>query len=56
MEGKITVSPATEAQLTAWREALQPAVDAQITEVSASGIDGKAARELFMAELEAASK
>jgi len=56
MEGKITVSPATDAQLAAWREALQPAVDAQITEVSASGIDGKAARELFMAELEAASK
>jgi len=56
MEGKIAVSEATEAQLEAWREALQPAVDAQIAEVSASGIDGMAARELFMSELAAASK
>jgi len=56
MQGKISVSAATEAQLAAWREALQPAVDAQIAEVSASGIDGKAGLDLFMQELAAASK
>ncbi len=56
VEGKIAVSAATEEQLAAWREALQPAVDAQIAEVSTSGIDGKAAQALFLSELAAASK
>jgi len=56
MKDKIAVSAATDEQLAAWREALQPAVDAQIAEVTKSGIDGKAAHALFMSELEAASK
>jgi hypothetical protein len=56
MKGKITISPATEEQLAAWKKQLQPAIDAQIADVSKTGIDGKAAHELFMSELAAAAK
>ena len=55
MEGKINVSPATDEQLAAWKEALQPIIDAKIAEVSETGLDGMAAYEMIKAEIAAES-
>nr|WP_319250987.1 TRAP transporter substrate-binding protein [uncultured Celeribacter sp.] len=53
MEGEITVTPATEEQMTAWSESLQPIIDAEIAEVSETGVDGQAAYDMMLAEIAA---
>ncbi len=53
MSGETVVTPATDAQITAWTEALQPIVDAKVAEVTAAGIDGAAALEMLKAEISA---
>ena len=45
MEGEIAITPATEAQLTAWQEALSPLVQAKLDEAAETGIDAEAAYE-----------
>jgi TRAP-type C4-dicarboxylate transport system substrate-binding protein len=55
MDGEITVTPATEAQMAAWTEALQPVIDAKLAEVGETGVDAKAAYEALKAEIEAVS-
>ncbi|WP_339114095.1 TRAP transporter substrate-binding protein [Thioclava sp. GXIMD2076] len=51
MEGKIAITPATDAQMDAWKTALQPLVDAKIEEASSTGIDGQAAYEFLTSEI-----
>ena len=51
MEGKITVTPATDAQLSAWTEALKPIVDAKLAEVGETGVDAQAAYDMLKAEI-----
>ncbi|MAC82487.1 MAG: ABC transporter substrate-binding protein [Rhodobacteraceae bacterium] len=51
MDGEITVTPATDAQMQAWKTALQPVIDAKIAEVSETGVDGKAAFEMLESEI-----
>ena len=53
MEGEITVTPATEEQMAAWSESLQPIIDAEIAEVSETGVDGQAAYDMMLAEIAA---
>ncbi len=53
MSGETVVTPATDAQITAWTKALQPIVDAKVAEVTAAGIDGAAALEMLKAEISA---
>lgn len=53
MDGKTTVTPATDAQMSAWKDALQPVIDSKIAEVSEAGIDGAAAYEMLMSEIAA---
>ncbi|CUH65326.1 C4-dicarboxylate-binding periplasmic protein precursor [Thalassovita gelatinovora] len=53
MAGQTTVTPATEEQVTAWTEALQPVVDAKLAEVSETGVDGAAALAMLKAEIAA---
>ena len=53
MEGQVTVTTATDAQLAAWTESLTPVIEAKIAEVSETGIDGQAAYDMLMAEIEA---
>ncbi|WP_417254877.1 TRAP transporter substrate-binding protein [Celeribacter sp.] len=50
MEGQTTITPATEAQMAAWTEALQPVFDAKLAEVSETGLDGPAIFEALKAE------
>ncbi|MBY6091889.1 TRAP transporter substrate-binding protein [Maritimibacter alkaliphilus] len=51
MDGKITVTPATEAQVSSWEEQLAPIVQAKLDEAAETGIDAQAALELFKAEI-----
>ncbi|MBT9386501.1 TRAP transporter substrate-binding protein [Pseudooceanicola sp. CBS1P-1] len=51
MEGKITIHPATDAQVAAWKEALQPVVDAKLKEVSETGVDAQAAYDMMKSEI-----
>ncbi|MDA9207711.1 TRAP transporter substrate-binding protein [Octadecabacter sp.] len=53
MADQTTITPATDDQMAAWTEALQPVVDAKIAEVSEAGIDGAAALEMLRAEIAA---
>ncbi|MEC7760624.1 MAG: TRAP transporter substrate-binding protein [Pseudomonadota bacterium] len=53
MEGKITLTAATDEQLTAWTEALQPVIDSKIAEVGETGVDAMAAYEMLKAEIAA---
>nr|WP_321509784.1 TRAP transporter substrate-binding protein [uncultured Celeribacter sp.] len=53
MEGEITVTPATEEQMAAWSESLQPIIDAEIAEVSETGVDGQASYDMMLAEIAA---
>lgn len=53
MEGKITVTPATEAQMAAWKTALQPLVDAKLAETASAGVDAKAAHDALLTEIAA---
>ncbi|SLN59818.1 C4-dicarboxylate-binding periplasmic protein precursor [Aquimixticola soesokkakensis] len=55
MDGKITITPATDAQLAAWTQTLSPIVAAKIAEVSQTGIDGQAAYDMFLSEIDAVS-
>ncbi|MCA0043937.1 TRAP transporter substrate-binding protein [Celeribacter litoreus] len=55
MDGEIEVTPATDEQLAAWKESLQPVIDEKIAQVSESGVDGQAAYEMFIAEVAAES-
>ncbi|MBN8189350.1 MAG: TRAP transporter substrate-binding protein [Rhodobacteraceae bacterium] len=51
MEGEITITPATEAQLAAWEGALSPLVQAKLDEAAETGIDAEAAFEMLKAEI-----
>lgn len=51
MEGEITITPATEAQLAAWEGALSPLVQAKLDEAAETGIDAQAAFEMLKAEI-----
>lgn len=51
MAGELTVSPATDAQMTAWGDALKPIVDAKMAEVADAGVDGAAALAMLKAEI-----
>ncbi|SFJ09762.1 TRAP transporter substrate-binding protein [Celeribacter neptunius] len=51
MEGEITVTPATEAQMASWQSALQPVIDAKIAQVSETGVDGPAAYQMLRDEI-----
>lgn len=53
MAGKIAVTPATDAQLAAWKESLAPIIAAKIAEVSERGVDGQAAYEMMLKEIAA---
>ncbi|THH34442.1 TRAP transporter substrate-binding protein [Aliishimia ponticola] len=53
MDGATVITPATEAQITAWSAALKPVVDAKLAEVSETGIDGAAALSMLKAEIAA---
>jgi TRAP-type C4-dicarboxylate transport system substrate-binding protein len=55
MEGKITVTPATDAQLASWTESLAPIVAAKVAELSERGVDGEAALAMMRAEIAAES-
>lgn len=56
MDGKITVTQATDEQLASWKESLQPIVDAKLAQVSETGVDGAAAYEMMLSEVKAASE
>jgi len=51
MDGQITITPATEAQMAAWKTALQPLVDAKLEEAASVGIDAKAAEAMLLEEI-----
>ncbi|APX24261.1 ABC transporter substrate-binding protein [Salipiger profundus] len=51
MEGEIAITPATEAQLAAWDEALSPLVQAKLDEAAEAGIDAQAAYEMLKSEI-----
>ncbi len=51
MAGKITIEPATEAQIAAWKTALQPLVDAKLAEAASAGIDATAAEAMLKDEI-----
>ena len=51
MEGEITITPAIEAQLAAWEDALSPLVQAKLDEAAETGIDAQAAFEMLKAEI-----
>ncbi|TNE69814.1 MAG: TRAP transporter substrate-binding protein [Rhodobacteraceae bacterium] len=51
MEGKIAVTPATEEQMAAWKEDLQPIIDAKLSQVSETSVDGPAAYEMMLSEI-----
>lgn len=51
MEGKIAITPATEAQLSAWESALSPLVQAKLEEAAETGVDAQAAYEMLQAEI-----
>jgi TRAP-type C4-dicarboxylate transport system substrate-binding protein len=53
MKGQTTITPATEEQITAWTQALQPVVDEKLAEVSETGVDGVAALAMLKAEIAA---
>jgi len=53
MSGATTITPATDAQISAWTDALAPVVDAKLAEVSETGVDGAAALAMLKAEIEA---
>ena len=55
MEGEIAVTTATDAQMEAWKAALQPVVDAKLAEAGEAGIDAQAAYDFFKAEIEKAA-
>ncbi|WP_406721378.1 TRAP transporter substrate-binding protein [Thioclava litoralis] len=55
MKGKIEITPATDAQMAAWKTALQPLVDAKIEEASSAGIDGQEAYDFLKSEIAKAS-
>lgn len=56
MDGKLDVTPATDAQLAAWKEKLAPVIEAKIAEVSERGVDGQAAYDMLIQEIAAESK
>lgn len=51
MEGKVTIHKASETEMVALREKLQPIINAQIATASSAGIDGKAAYEMMKEEI-----
>ncbi|WP_240722554.1 TRAP transporter substrate-binding protein [Poseidonocella sp. HB161398] len=51
MEGKLAVTPATDAQIDAWTAALQPVVDAKLAELAETGVDADAALAMFRDEI-----
>jgi len=51
MQGHIDVTPATDAQVAAWKAALAPLVAQKIAEVSETGIDGQKAYDDYLAEI-----
>ena len=51
MEGEIAITPATEAQLSAWESALSPLVQAKLEETAETGVDAQAAYEMLQAEI-----
>ncbi|OCX66976.1 ABC transporter substrate-binding protein [Thioclava sp. SK-1] len=53
MEGQIAIADASDAQIAAWTEALQPLVDAKLAEASEAGIDGQAAYNMLKSEISA---
>ncbi len=53
MAGQTIVTPATDDQVSAWTQALQPVVDDKIAEVSEAGVDGAAALAMLKAEIAA---
>ena len=55
MAGKVELTEASEAQMDAFRERLQPVIDATLEEISAAGVDGPAALERMRDEVEAAA-
>lgn len=53
MDGKVTIHPATDEQLAAWKVALQPLIDAKMNEVASTGIDATVARTMLLDEISA---
>lgn len=51
MAGAITVKAATEAEMAALRDSLQPLIDERIAQVSETGLDGQAAYDMMLAEI-----
>jgi TRAP-type C4-dicarboxylate transport system substrate-binding protein len=51
MAGEIDVSPATDEQLAAWKEALAPVIATKLDEVASTGIDAQAAYDSLLAEI-----
>ena len=51
MEGEIAITPATEAQLSAWEGALSPLVQAKLDEAAETGVDAQAAFDMLKAEI-----
>ncbi len=51
MDGKTTITAATDAQMAAWSHALEPVISAKVAEVSETGVDGAAALEMLRAEI-----
>jgi TRAP-type C4-dicarboxylate transport system substrate-binding protein len=52
MNGKIEIKAATEAEVAALKERLAPIVADRIAQVSAAGVDGQAAYDMLLAEIE----
>lgn len=51
MEGKIAITPASPAQMAAWKAALQPLVDAKLAEAASAGVDAQAAHAALLSEI-----
>ena len=51
MEGKIAITPASAAQMAAWKAALQPLVDAKLAEAASAGVDAQAAHAALLSEI-----
>ncbi|MBE3639932.1 TRAP transporter substrate-binding protein [Mangrovicoccus algicola] len=56
MEGQITVTPATGAQIEAWTAALSPVVEAKLAEIAETGVDAEAALAEFRAGIAKAAE
>lgn len=53
MEGKIALATATDAQVAAFAEALEPVIGAKLDEAASTGVDARAALDALKAEIQA---